>query len=291
MSPRLIRPRFRCFLALLLCSTLAARAALGAGACRYRELTLNVHGSLAASFARDLGQDGNQLAAHLARIFMWDLDMRRDVEAGDEVHLLWRPVDGVEGVEIGAASYRSRRLGQTLLAYRFTPGGDDYASYWDPGGVERARRLEGSPLAQYEQITALLKDRPTHQGMDFKTPVGTPVRAPRGGVVTRIDWKPPGNGRCVEVRYDDGTLAKFLHLSAIQVRSGARVRAGQVLALSGNTGHSTAPHLHYQLSRGGRTLDPVDYHGVTRRKLAARDAAVLRDRITALTGECGALGK
>jgi murein DD-endopeptidase len=287
MARSLTRHSWICLLVLML----PVRVAGAAATCRYRELTLNVQGSLAASFARDLGQDGNQLAAHLARIFMWDLDMRRDIEAGDEVHLLWRPVDGVEGVEIGAASYHSRRLGQTLYAYRFTPGDDDYASYWDPSGVERARRLEASPLARYDQITALLKDRPTHQGMDFKTPVGTPVRAPRNGVVTRVDWKPQGNGRCVELRYDDGTLAKFLHLSAIQIRAGARVRAGQVVALTGNTGHSTAPHLHYQLSRGGRTLDPVDYHGVSRRKLPARDAAVLREKIAALTGECGPLGK
>jgi hypothetical protein len=71
----------------------------------------------------------------------------------------------------------------------------------------------GSPLASYEQITSLLTDRPTHQGMDFETPVRAPC-------------------------------------------AGARVRAGQVIALTGNTGHSTAPHLHYQLTRGGRTLDP-----------------------------------
>ena len=103
------------------------------------------------------------------------------------------------------------------------------------------RRLKASPLASYEQITALLKDRPTHQGMDFKCAEGTEIQAPRAGVVTRMNWKLRGNGNCLELRFDDGTLAKFLHLSAIRVKRGARVRPGQVIALTGNTGRSTAP--------------------------------------------------
>jgi murein DD-endopeptidase len=257
-------------------------------ACRFRELTVTVQGSLAASLS-SLGEDGGPLAAHLARIYMWDLDLRRDVVAGDQIRVLWRKGDTGDP-EIGAASYQSQRLGQLLLSYRFRPSGDDYPSYWDPAGLERPRRLKGSPLARYDQITALLKDRPTHQGMDFKTPVGTEVRAPRAGVVTRIDWKMSGNGHCLEVRYGDGTLAKFLHLSSIKVRGGASVRPGQVIALTGNTGHSTAPHLHYQLARGGRTLDPVDYHGVSRRQLGDRDLTGLRGEIRALHRDCGRLG-
>jgi murein DD-endopeptidase len=123
------------------------------------------------------------------------------------------------------------------------------------------------------------------------TTIGTVVRPPRGGLVTRADGKRAGNGRCLELRYADGMIAKFLHLSAINVRVGARVRAGQVIALTGNTGHSTAPHLHYQLGPPGRTVDPVDYHGVTRRKLPARDLEALRKAIAGLERSCGKLAE
>ena len=64
------------------------------------------------------------------------------------------------------------------------------------------------PLDEYEQITSLLKDRPNHKGMDFKTPVGTPVKAPASGTVTRINWNWHANGDCVELKLADGTLAK-----------------------------------------------------------------------------------
>jgi murein DD-endopeptidase MepM/ murein hydrolase activator NlpD len=246
-----------------------------------------VRGSMAAALAPALGDEGSQVAAHYARIFMWDLDLRRDIVAGDRIRVVWRSTAAGEP-EIGAAQYASQRLGRVLRAYRSRGPDDSSPSYWDGDGLEVARRLKNSPLRDYEQITALLKDRPTHQGMDFKTPVGTAVYAPRGGVVSRINWKRSGNGNCLELQYDDGVLAKFLHLSAVKVSGRARVSAGQVIALTGNTGHSTAPHLHYQLNRGTKTLDPVDYHGTTRRKLSGPALAKLKADIVAFERACGA---
>ena len=89
--------------------------------------------------------------------------------------------------------------------------------------------------------------------------------------MTRTNWNWSANGNCVEVRHSDGVLAKYLHLSENKVEPGDRVSAGDVLALSGNTGHSTGPHLHYQLNDGKKVVDPIDYHGTDRRKLPAAD--------------------
>jgi len=253
----------------------------------WKVVEVPVRSSMAAALAAALGDEGSQVAAHYARLFMWDLDLRRDILSGDRMRVVWRT--GATGEpEIGSAQYASQRLGRVLRAHRFRGPDDSSPSYWDPEGVELARRLKSSPLRDYEQITALLKDRPTHQGMDFKTPVGTPVYAPRPGAVSRINWKRKGNGNCLEVRFDDGVAAKFLHLSAVKVASGARVSAGQLVALTGNTGHSTAPHLHYQLNRGPSTLDPVDYHGTTRRRLSGPALAKLKAEIVALERSCGA---
>ena len=252
----------------------------------WRAVEVAVKGSIAASLGSALGQDGSQVAAHFARIFMWDVDLRKDVEPGDRLMLLWRRTEAGD-VEIGAARYQSSRLGRTFRAHRFKATEDDFPSYWDPEGQEVARRLKASPLATYEQITALLKDRPTHRGMDFKAAVGTEVKAPRAGTITRANWKLRGNGNCLEMRFDDGTVAKFLHLSAIKARPGARVRVGEVIALTGNTGRSTAPHLHYQLERGPRTVDPVDYHGTLRRRLSPTETASLKAQVAALAQACG----
>jgi len=253
----------------------------------WKRADVPVRGSMTAALVAAVGEDGSQVAAHFARIFMWDLDLRRDVVPGDQMTVLWRRTEADE-IEIGSAHYTSQRLGRVLRAYRFRGPDDQYSSYWDAEGVEVARRLKASPLRDYQQITALLKDRPTHQGMDFKTPVGTPVYAPRAGMVSRVDWRLKGNGRCLELRFEDGVTAKFLHLSAVKVGRQSAVRAGQIVALTGNTGRSTAPHLHYQLNRGRRTLDPVNYHGSSRRRLGGAALDDFKGEIVALERGCGA---
>ena len=180
--------------------------------------------------------------------------------------MAWR--HGEDGnPEIPVASLQSGKLGKTLTAYRYQRRSDEFPSYWQKDGSEIARRLKESPLADYQMVTSLLKDRPTHAGMDFKAPVGTSVLATRSGTVTRTNWNTRANGYCVEVKFADGTLAKYLHLEKTDVRPGQRVAAGTSLGQSGNTGRSTAPHLHYQLNKGRRVLDPVDFHGTTTRSI------------------------
>lgn len=143
--------------------------------------------------------------------------------------------------------------------------------------MEVPRRLVNGPLrGQYEQVTSLLKDRPSHKGMDFKVPEGTPVVTPLEGAVVRTNWNLAYNGNCVEVRFSDGTVARFLHLSRTDVTPGQKLAAGTVVGLSGNTGRSTAPHLHYELERNGKVVDPVEYHGVTRRQLPESEREAFR---------------
>jgi len=248
-----------------------------------------VEQSLARTFQINAGQDGDALSGVYTRLFVWDLDLRRDLQNGDAVAAAWRK--GPDGLpEIAAASLQSVKLGR-VSAYHWKSPEDRYPSYWHLDGTEAALRLKGGPLEQYDQITSLLKDRPTHKGMDFKTPVGTEVHSPRAGTVTRTNWNWSANGNCIEVRYDDGVLAKFLHLSENRVAEGQRVSPNQVIALSGNTGHTTAPHLHYQLNRDEKVIDPVDYHGTTRRSLNADEIAALKRDVAefeTMIGEPGA---
>lgn len=237
-----------------------------------------VRTNLTSSPARDFGRasdDGDQLSAVYARLFMWCLDLRRDLSPGDAMEVAYRWTE--EGdLQIGTARLKSKKLGKEFRAYRFQAPGDDFASYWDQNGEEVPLQLKFGPLKKYDQITSLLKDRPNHKGMDFKTPVGSEVHVPFAGSVLRSNWNHGANGNCIEVQYEDGTLAKFLHLNENRVKPGDKVEADQIIALSGNTGHSTAPHLHYQLNQGDKVVDPVVYHGTTRRTLDAAGQAALQ---------------
>lgn len=228
-----------------------------------------VQSSISATFQEAEGTSPAALSAVYSRLFVWDVDLRRDLHKGDRIDVLYKQQNAQEPQILAARltlqpGQDDERKVETV---RFTAPGDRFASWWAPNGVEMERRLIDGPLEDYEQIATLLSQRPSHGGMDFKTPIGTPVTLPRAGKVTRVDFDVPVNGSCVEVRYSDGVVARFLHLNEVLVKPGVAVSAGTVLGKSGNTGRSVAAHLHYELERGGKVLDPVDYHGVLQRHI------------------------
>jgi murein DD-endopeptidase MepM/ murein hydrolase activator NlpD len=85
-----------------------------------------------------------------------------------------------------------------------------------------------------------------HPAQDFSVPPGTPVRAMSSGKVISAQWDGPF-GQKVVIEYWDGTVSWFCHLSAYEIKPGDTVNAGQIVAKSGNTGHSTGPHLHLEV--------------------------------------------
>lgn len=247
-----------------------------------RVASATVERNLAYTFHKAVGEGSDAVSAATARLFVWDLNLRRDLQRGDKVAVAWE-LDARDLPVVNAARYESLKLGDTLSAYRFQATGDAFPSYWAADGTEVPHRLVDGPLrGNYEQVTSLLKDRPSHAGMDFKVDVGADVVTPRSGTVTRADWNWSNNGNCVEVRWADGTLARFLHLSETSVKAGQRLAAGARVGASGNTGRSTAPHLHYELEKAGRTLDPVDVHGTIRRTLPEGDRARFQAEVTRL---------
>lgn len=230
-----------------------------------------VNSSLSATFQGAAAKSPAALSAVYARLMVWDVDLRRDLHKGDRVSVLFEDTEGAEPLILAArlTMFPGAPNEKVVDAFRYQAQGDRFPSYWSSDGTEVPRRLIDGPLHDYEQITSLLKDRPTHEGMDFKTPIGSDVVAPRAGKVTRVNWNHAANGNCVELQFADGAIAKFLHLNENAVKEGQRVTAGEVIAQSGNTGRSTGPHLHYQIDKGGRVVDPIDYHGTLRRKLPA----------------------
>jgi len=97
-----------------------------------------------------------------------------------------------------------------------------------------------------------------HKGVDFAVPIGTAVMASCGGTVTRAGWG-SGYGYCVYIQHPDGRSTRYGHLSKVLVKAGQTVSQGQKIALSGNTGVSTGPHLHFEILVGGSQVNPLKY--------------------------------
>lgn len=96
----------------------------------------------------------------------------------------------------------------------------------------------------------------THEGVDLAVPVGTAVRAAGPGIVLSAG-RDGGYGNLITVLHVDGTVTAYAHLAKILVSVGQKVIAGQRVGLSGNTGQSTGPHLHFEVRRGGTQVNPL----------------------------------
>ena len=97
-----------------------------------------------------------------------------------------------------------------------------------------------------------------HKGMDFAVPTGTAIRATSGGVVTKAGWG-SGYGYVVYIKHPDGKESRYGHWSKVLVKAGQSVKQGEKIALSGNTGISTGPHLHFEILVGGTQVNPLKY--------------------------------
>jgi len=97
-----------------------------------------------------------------------------------------------------------------------------------------------------------------HEGIDVSAPMGSPIEAPAAGVVSEAHWE-AGYGNTITIEHGFGIETKFAHASKILVRVGQRVARGERIALVGNSGLSTGPHLHYEVHVKGRPVDPLKY--------------------------------
>ena len=97
-----------------------------------------------------------------------------------------------------------------------------------------------------------------HKGVDWACPVGTAIMASCGGTVVQAGWM-GGYGYCITLRHPDGRQTRYGHLSKILVSVGQSVKQGQKIALSGNTGRSTGPHVHFEIIINGSQVDPLKY--------------------------------
>jgi murein DD-endopeptidase MepM/ murein hydrolase activator NlpD len=148
-----------------------------------------------------------------------------------------------------------------LLARSFLEAGDSLALHADrlaatPSIMPTAGWLS-SAFSRMREHPILHEARP-HEGLDVSAPMGTPIEAPANGTIIEADWE-PGYGNTVVIDHGFGIVTKFAHASRVLVRTGQRVRRGERIALVGNTGLSTGPHLHYEVHVNGRPVNPLRY--------------------------------
>lgn len=104
------------------------------------------------------------------------------------------------------------------------------------------------------------KIRKFHAGMDFSAKTGTPIYATGDGVVQRADNKATGYGNHIVIKHGFGYETLYAHLSKYNVKVGQKVKRGDVIGFVGSTGRSEAPHLHYEVHKGGEAINPINFY-------------------------------
>jgi len=105
----------------------------------------------------------------------------------------------------------------------------------------------------------IYKIRKLHTGLDFAARIGTPIHAAGGGTISRVSNSYYGYGKQIEIDHGFGFKTKYAHMSEFKVKNGQKVKRGELIGYSGNSGTSSGPHLHYEVIKNRKKVNPIHY--------------------------------
>ena len=223
-----------------------------------------LRGEMDGSFVnslRKLGLDNRQIY-QLISALQWQVSLKQ-LKKDTKISIL-----------VSREYLEDKRTGQgNVEAIHIMSGGKGYYAiqaangrYYNRQGETLGKGFSRYPLQRQARVSSPFNPRrlhpvtgriAPHKGVDFSMPIGTPVIAPADGTVEKIAYQANGAGRYVVVRHSREYQTVYMHLSRPLVKAGQSVKKGERIALSGNTGRSTGPHLHYEFHINGRPVNPL----------------------------------
>ena len=217
----------------------------------------------------------------LIHLFSFQVDFQRDIKKGDTFEVLYRIHKDHTGqvVRHGEIIYAALTLnGTKIRMYRF-PYGDGSALYLNEKGESNRRALMRTPIDGARLSSGfgfrrhpILGYSKLHTGVDFAAPHGTPIYAAGDGTIEKLGWW-GGYGRYIRIRHNREYSTAYAHMTrfAKGMQEGMRVKQGQVIGYVGSTGRSTGPHLHYEVLRHGKQMNPMKLELPAFKKLRGDD--------------------
>ena len=204
------------------------------------------------------------ITAEAIRIFSWNTDFQRDINSDDVLEVMYESFETADGhiAKYGDVLYtRLKTRQKDVPLYRFKMA-DGRVDYFKPDGISIKRTLMKTPIDGARMSSGygmrrhpVLGYNKMHKGMDFAAPTGTPIYAAGDGVVERAG-RAGSYGKYIRIRHNSKLKTAYAHMSKIKVKNGARVTQGQVIGYVGSTGRSTGPHLHYEVIKNGKQVNP-----------------------------------
>ncbi len=248
-----------------------------------RRLAVGVEGTIESNLSTAGRRAGlpMPILAEFIRIFSFDVDFQRELQPGDGFEVLYEALFEEDGALAKTENvlYASLTLsGRRLDLYRFTSA-SGHSGYFDPKGQSVRKTLLRTPVDGARLSSRFgMRRHPIlgysrmHRGTDFAAPRGTPIYAAGDGVIEAAG-RNGAYGKYVRIRHNSTYKTVYAHMSRIakRARRGKRTAQGQIIGYVGSTGRSTGPHLHYEVVRNGRQVNPLKIKLPSGGKLKAKD--------------------
>jgi murein DD-endopeptidase MepM/ murein hydrolase activator NlpD len=205
----------------------------------------------------------NSVIEDLVRIYSYDVDFERKVQAGDSFDVLYSDDENGDRPEVRYASLTVG--GETKKYYRFQTADDGVSDYYDETGKSAKKFLVRKPVAVGVETSPfgwrthpLLHVSELHSGVDWGAPYGTPIFAAGNGEIEEAGLK-GGYGKYVRIKHANGYETAYGHMTAFAkgIEVGTKVRQGQVIGFVGSSGMSTGSHVHFEIIVNDRFVDPM----------------------------------
>jgi murein DD-endopeptidase MepM/ murein hydrolase activator NlpD len=248
---------------------------------------LRIRGMIGASLYRSARAAGAPASA--VQEYLRTLDGEMDLDnlaAGDEFDLIVDYRRAATGeTEAGKLLYVGLIRGGKPRKQLMRWGAD--GKFYEAAGVGETRQGLMRPVPGWETSGYGLRRHPVlgytrmHRGIDFHAPYGSPIYAVSDGTV-EFAGRHGGHGNFVKLGHGGGLETGYAHMSRIAVSPGERVRRGEVIGYVGSTGLATGPHLHFEVYRGGQTVNPATVTYINRAQLSGVQLAAFRSTLAEL---------
>jgi len=206
----------------------------------------------------------NNIIIEFARIYGFQVDFQRDIRKKDKFQIMYEAYvdENKKLIETGNILFANLILsGEDNSLFYFDD--ENNAGHYDKNGKSVEKALMKTPIngARLSSPFGMRKHpidgfNKMHKGTDFAAPTGTPIMASGTGVIKKAGWC-GGGGNCVVIKHNSTYQTIYAHMSkfANGIRSGVRVKQGQIIGYVGSTGKSTGPHLHYEVVVNGKKVN------------------------------------
>ncbi len=237
-----------------------------------------VEGVITSSLAVAMKNAGvpQSVIGNFINIFAYTVDFRSEIKNGNTFKILFDRKMSPDGkvVKNGDILYAELDLGRNnkIALYRYKSA-DGSVDYYNSNGLVLKRTLDRKPMEfRSARISSrygwrkhpILKKRILHSGVDYAAPKGSRIYASGDGVVKRAEWA-GGYGKYVVIRHNSEFSTGYAHMNSYAkgIKPGVRVKQGQVIGYVGSTGRSTGPHLHFEIIKNGKKIDPLKVKAAT----------------------------